>query len=613
MKTRFLFSAILAVAIATACSPERTAVQDTLRAEIETLSTRTSLEAVAGGYQVNWVAGDRIVLTDGTGKAVYQTDAGGSTVADFVKVEGPDLTGDTMHAWYPEEFADGVLPAVQVYDPVRVVVPMVSEATSSVAVLKFTPVAGVLRLDVSTAEAGVKVREIRVLDDRELNLRLDCGEGVAVGGEPVPFYLSVPAGTYRGMRIIVRDTRGLVCAAELEKGTVFTVNRAELRAIPIASECFQPYEGSGEATLMYGPDFNEMIKQLATPDRKAVDNDSTITHIVFKTGDFTEGQVLVSDFRSENPVWASFDGTTGTVTITSPARVLYTDAQASHMFRGFCLVQEIGNLKVLNTSRAENLSYFFHRCFNLKSVDLSGFDTSNCNCFGFMFSYCQALESLDVSHFNTAKAVTMANMFQFCQTLTELDVSGFVTDSVRSMDNIFSDCHKIKSLDLSAWNTDNVTDTRSMFNRCKSIKELDIRHMTFPNTGRMTYMFYEMENLEVLHIDGMDCSRWTAVDNHVHMFRHIPHLREVFFGEKGYNTSSFKPGNFWTPSNDGDGVRTASLSGSLTIHCCEAAVAWLSATNLRWVNSGYKGKTAIPVKFVDYLTGEELPVSWPAN
>lgn len=629
MKKALILAAFAAL-FTIACSVDGPRNAETLHAEIVAPATRTALEAADGGYQINWVAGDRIAVSDGAATALYEATSGGSTSADFQKVSGDVPTGDACIGYYPTDIAEGVLPQYQNWAADgSVAVPMVSDPTGDLSLLKFRPVTGILRLNVSTALSGVKVREIRLQADQGLSgdyqlidgaavvsgsdrVVLECG-GAAIGTEPVAFQVAVPAGTYTGLQITVLTTDGRASVITLPQGDRYTVRNAQMRSIDIAAESFAPYAGSGEASLMYGPDFNELIKQLATPDRKAIDNDSTITHIVIKTGDLTQGQVLVSDAGSENPVWASYDATTGTVTITSPASVLYTNKQASHMFRGFCLVKEIENLKAINTARAQNLSYFFHRCFNLKSVDLSNFDTSNCDCFGFMFSYCQNLESLDVSHFNTAKALTMANMFQHCEKVTTLDVSHFVTDSVRSMDNLFSDCHKLSALDLSGWNTDFVEDTRSMFNRCKSITDLDIRHMSFPRTGRMTYMFYQMEHLETLHIDGMDCSRWNNADNQIHMFRYIPRLKKVWFGAKGYNSPSFKPGNFWTPSNDKSGVRTASLSGSLTIYCSEAAATWLKETNLRWINSGYKGQTAIPVKFVNYQTGVEFSVAWPVD
>ena len=631
-KILFTFAAFAALLASCTLEKENQGFPEMIRAEIESLSTRVALAPADGGYNVNWVVGDRIGVSDGTATAIYEAATGGSTTADFKKVSEGSLSGASWTGYYPAELADGVLPAVQTYSAEgAVAVPMVSDPTSDVSVIKFKPVTGVLQLNISTGIKTKKIKEIRVKADQGLSgafilkdgavavsgtqgVTLDCGEGVLLGLS-APFYVTVPAAAYTGMEIVIFDTDGNAAVARLQENTVYTVRRAELRTIDIAADKFEPLNTGGEATLMYGPDFNETIKHLSRPGCMAIDNDSTITHIVFKTGVLTEGDVLVSDSHSENPVWASLDKATGTVTITTPAEVIYTDKQASHMFRGFCLVKEIENLKAINTSRAENLSYFFHRCFNLRSVDLSNFETSDCDCFGFMFSYCQSLESLDVSHFNTAKAITLANMFQHCEKLQTLDVSGFITDKVRSLDNTFSDCWALKSLDLSHWNTELVTDTRSLFNRCRAIKELDIRNMSFSNTERMTYMFYQMDKLEVLHFDSMNFARWKAGTGTslLYMFQRIPNLKEIYLGENGVNPAGIVPNPFFTSNSDADGTRTASKSGKLTIHCHKDAVNWLAKGNLRWIHSGYKNQTPIEVIFLDYKTGEEYTPTWAAD
>ncbi|MBO4571376.1 MAG: BspA family leucine-rich repeat surface protein [Bacteroidales bacterium] len=632
MKKRLLFFAAAALAVLS-CTVEERVDRDTIIAEIENLSTRTALEATEGGYIINWIAGDRITVTDGVSEAVYEAATGGSSSSEFNKVSG-SVSGNSLRGYYPAELISGVLPSVQKWYPAREVrIPMATDEVSDIKLLKFKPICGVLHFTVVSSIKTLKIREIRVSADQPMSgpfvisdgvaalsgtagVSLDCGEdGVVVGLEETPFCVSVPADTYTGLKITLVDVNGKVAEVKLQENAVFTVRRAEARRIEIEANTFSDPAGSGEATLMYGPDFNELIKNLANPGCMAIDNDSTITHIVFRTGVSEEGQVLVSDYRSDNPVWASFDSKTGTVTITSPAAVLYANAQASHMFRGFCLVREIENMKVINTSRAQNLSYFFHRCFNLKSVDLSNFDTSNCDSFGFMFSYCQSLESLDVSHFNTAKAITMANMFQHCEKVETIDVSGFKTDNVRSLDNTFSDCWALKTLDLSGWNTDQVTDTRSLFNRCKSIKELDIRKMSFPNTTRMTYMFYQMESLETLHFEGMDFSRWKAGTGTalVYMFQRIPNLKDLYLGDNGVSPDGITPSPFFTSNSDANGVRTASKSGKLTIHCHRDAVNWLAKGNLRWIHSGYKNQTPIDVIFLDYKTGEAYTPTWAAD
>ena len=97
------------------------------------------------------------------------------------------------------------------------------------------------------------------------------------------------------------------------------------------------------------------------------------------------------------------------------------------------------------------------------------------------------------------------------------------------------------------------------------------------------------------------------------MFRQIPKLRELYLGEKGYNTTAYRPSYFFAANDDKVGARTASTSGSLTIHCTQRGADWLSKTNLRWIYSGYNISAPVNVKFVDYKTGAELTTTWAAN
>ena len=51
------------------------------------------------------------------------------------------------------------------------------------------------------------------------------------------------------------------------------------------------------------------------------------------------------------------------------------------------------------------MGYMFHRCTNLKSLDLSNFDTSQVHSMFEMFRRCSSLEFLDISNFNINRAI----------------------------------------------------------------------------------------------------------------------------------------------------------------------------------------------------------------
>ncbi len=690
MKKIFFAIASVAAVILSACTKEPVADNDTIRAQIEQVSTRTALEKAGDIYNVNWVENDQIVVSNGKQTAIYKALTGGSSVTDFSKMSWGTFTGTEFTAYYPADIAKGTLPAVQEYVEGNITgLPMYAEGITDLNSITFKPVTGIIKLDVSTSVSGAKVSSIVLSSDQGFSgsfninngvaalsgvgddVQLNCGDGVAIASTAVPFFISVPANAYTGLTITINSADGKRSISKLEDNKTFTVRRGELRTISVNISEFtnELPPAKGEALLMMGTDFNEVLKQFVKSTAKSIDNDNTIKKIIFKTNDPTVGEKKVSYFNSQVPVYASWNASTGTVTITTAASEIMANESLSFAFCYMHALQSIEGLTCLNTSRTKffdrmfimagrynpqlkeidcssfntengiSFQSMFDSCLNATKIDVSSFNTSNGESFNSMFNACYKVEKIDVSHFNTAKAnrmsymfncckavdvldvsnfstsnvTTMAFMFTHCEKVKKLDVSKFDTRKVTTMDNMFSDCWALEELDLKNFNTDNVTDTRSMFNRCKSIKTLDLSHMTFPATGRMTYMFYQMEKLETLHIEGMDMTRWATASNLIHMFRYEPCLKDLYLGAKGYNSSNINPTSFFTDSADGVGKRTGSYSGGFTIHCCKNAVSWLPKTTLRWIASGYSGQTKIPVKFVDYITGEEYTPTWATN
>ena len=90
----------------------------------------------------------------------------------------------------------------------------------------------------------------------------------------------------------------------------------------------------------------------------------------------------------------------------------------------------------------------------------------------FMFHGCSALKSLDLTNFNTAKVVYMDNMFYGCSALKSLDLTNFNTAKVTYMNNMFYGCSALTTIYASdKFDTDNVRNSLDMFTGCKSLKD----------------------------------------------------------------------------------------------------------------------------------------------
>ena len=68
------------------------------------------------------------------------------------------------------------------------------------------------------------------------------------------------------------------------------------------------------------------------------------------------------------------------------------------------------------------MSYIFHDCSCLTSIDLSSFNTSNVNDMSYMFMYCSKLESIDLSSVDTSKVKDISCIFSKCSSLKKENI-----------------------------------------------------------------------------------------------------------------------------------------------------------------------------------------------
>lgn len=187
----------------------------------------------------------------------------------------------------------------------------------------------------------------------------------------------------------------------------------------------------------------------------SIDGDGQLT--VTGTGDFSAGTDI-----TRAPWYNDRE------TIKS-AVVNVTDmTDASYMFYD---CYNLGTLDVtgFDTSNVENMSYMFFGCANLEDPDLSKFNTSNVRNMSYMFQGCSSLRSLSLINFNTGEVTNMRSMFSSCSSLTYLDISGFDTRKVTNMQTMFSGCSSLASLNLSSFDAANAANMADMLNVCYSL------------------------------------------------------------------------------------------------------------------------------------------------
>ena len=192
--------------------------------------TKTSLVQDGDVYKVLWKSGDKIVIVDHDGNSGIYVTKDSDATAVFTLESGSQAAKPNFNAVYPTSIFTGsalLLPAVQTYtEGTLTEAPMI--ASSSTTSLQFKNVCGAMRLNLSTTQAGIKVRKIILTADKGLSgeawvtndaavpegkdgVTLDCGEdGVAIGETALPFFVTT----------LLKLDEGVVLDLDSDKHTV---------------------------------------------------------------------------------------------------------------------------------------------------------------------------------------------------------------------------------------------------------------------------------------------------------------------------------------------------------------------------------------------------------
>ena len=201
--------------------------------------------------------------------------------------------------------------------------------------------------------------------------------------------------------------------------------------------------------------------------------------------------------------------------------------------RGFFIncktLETISGLKYLNTANVTDMSFMFHGCSALKSLDLTNFNTAKVTNMDNMFYRCSTLTSLDLKNFNTAEVTNMYHMFYGCSALESLVITNFNTENVTNMSYIFGGCSALESLNLTNFNTANVTDMSFMFHGCSALKSLDLTNFNTAKVVYMDNMFYGCSALKSLDLTNFNTAKVTYMNN---MFYGCSALTTIYASDK---------------------------------------------------------------------------------
>lgn len=228
--------------------------------------------------------------------------------------------------------------------------------------------------------------------------------------------------------------------------------------------------------LMYGPDLNVKMKQLADPTNASSISDvnyvdENITAFQRYTGTPSASNLTieheVQDANSNGKIYMWYDN--GIIYYWSELEIVQLNTDAESMFNRMSNLANISGLAYVDTAKTESMKQLFTRCFDLSDFSpIKNWDTSNVTNFYGTFTNCSSLSNLIYfKNWNTSSATTMYFMFG---TGYSVEIQYTNVDA------------------LSDWNTSNVEDMSSMFQRSTSLVSLE--GLQSWDTSKVKYMSF---------------------------------------------------------------------------------------------------------------------------
>ena len=177
-------------------------------------------------------------------------------------------------------------------------------------------------------------------------------------------------------------------------------------------------------------------------------------------------------------------------------------------FNGCTKLTEV-NCSTWNTNKVYNMQQAFLNCNSLETIPVRDWDTRNVMYMDKTFANCTSLTNLDISKWNTSKVVELTNTFYHCSSLKTLDISKWKTSNVTRADSLFAVCEKLASLDVSKWDTGNITTASSMFSACRALTSLDVSKWNTSKMTNISSMFNSCTTLTTLDVSKWDTSNVT--------------------------------------------------------------------------------------------------------
>ena len=149
----------------------------------------------------------------------------------------------------------------------------------------------------------------------------------------------------------------------------------------------------------------------------------------------------------------------------------------SYMFYSCNSLNNINELKYLNTSKVTNFSNLFWGCSSLTDISaIKNWDVSQGINFSYLFTGCSSLINLlPLKNWNVEKGTNFSFMFCRCLNLIDLDpLRNWNVVEGNDFSYMFAGCILLSNLEpISNWEINNGNNFEGMFSQCKSLKNFE--------------------------------------------------------------------------------------------------------------------------------------------
>ena len=235
------------------------------------------------------------------------------------------------------------------------------------------------------------------------------------------------------------------------------------------------------------PEPEKPLPVLSRDRLRGLENKDTIETLVFRDtlAGAPDGSRDLSEAGDESVLcWRVGN----TLTIAGEGGVAAPES-CKELFEDWRALRTVTGAELLDTSGVTDMSWMFHDCGSLQTLEVGSWNTGNVMTMWGMFRGCGSLQTLEVGSWNTGNVMNMEAMFRGCGSLERLEVGSWNTANVTDMSGLFWGCSKLETLEVGSWNTGNVTDMIAMFRGCGSLQTLEVGSWNTENVTNMTLMF----------------------------------------------------------------------------------------------------------------------------